>query len=155
MSPSNLTWPIMTAGAVNETSNNDPVTMNNTGNLQIGIWAGGRNITINATHLTGETDSSKRIFANNFTAAGGGNTAVCRGLAGNCFECDTSTGKATNMSFATYTNITNVNMSKGNFTINNNYTAQSQLYFCLRMIDTGLTAQAYSTLGNGSWVVQI
>lgn len=155
MSPTNLTWPTMTAGAINETSNNDPITINNTGNKQIGIYSFISNITINATHLTGETDGSKRIFANNFTVSPTGNTGACRGAAGSCVECDTSAGKATNMSFATYTNITNANLTKGNYTINNNYTGQSQLYFCLRRIDTALTAQAYSTVGNGSWVIQL
>jgi hypothetical protein len=154
MYPVNLTWPIMTAGAINQTSNNDPLALNNTGNQQIGIAGYGTNLTVNATHLAGETDSTKRIFANNFTVASAGNTGACSGATGNCIECDT-TSEATQMLYGAYKNVSNSNLSKGNFTVNNNYTGQEQLFFCLRAIDTAISAQAYSTLANGSWVVKI
>jgi hypothetical protein len=154
-SPTNLTWPVMTAGAINETSNNDPITINNTGNIPVGQYSGNSNLTLNATNLAGETTPTWRLFANNFSVATQGNTGTCRGATGNCIECDTSAGKATPLSFAIYTNISMGNVTKGNYTINNNYTGQEQLFLCLRVADTALTAQAYSTIGNGSWVIKI
>jgi hypothetical protein len=145
----------MAAGAVNQTSSNDPLTLNNTGNKQIGVYGFNTNISVNATHLAGESNGAWRIFASNFTVAPYGNTGTCSGAAGNCIECDTTSGKATNMSFATFSNVTFANLTKGNYTQNNNYTGQEQLYFCLRTIDSALPAQAYSIVGNGSWIVQI
>lgn len=156
MSPNNLTWPAFGPGSINQTSSNDPLTLNNTGNKAIGGAPGGSsNISVNATHLTGETTSSWRIFANNFSLSWDGNTGTCSGAAGNCMECDTSAGRATNMSFATFANVTTTNLTRGNFTIRNNYTGQEQLFLCIKVVDTALTSQAYSTLGNGSWIVQI
>ena len=155
LNPTNLTWPTLIAGAINQTSNNDPLIMNNTGNMKIGINGWPSNVSINATHLTGETNGNWRMFASNFTVSNVASAGGCQGAAGNCFECDTSAGRATNMSFATYTNVSYANLTKGNFTINDGLTGQERLSFCLRIVDTGLTAQSYSTVGNGSWVVQI
>lgn len=157
LAPNNLTWPSMGAGAINQTSRNDPLTLNNTGNKKIGIQGWNSNISVNATHLTGETTPSQRIFASNFSIGVAGNTGTCFGAGGDCFECDTTqtVARATNMSFATYSNVSYANLTKGNYTVRDNFTGTEQLFLCLRTVDTALTAQAFSTLGNGTWVVQI
>ncbi|MBI4154487.1 right-handed parallel beta-helix repeat-containing protein, partial [Candidatus Woesearchaeota archaeon] len=63
MNPTSLTWGTLNVVDTNQTSNNDPLGLNNTGNVDIA------NITVNATDLTGETDSAFRIYAENFTVA--------------------------------------------------------------------------------------
>ena len=148
MGPTVLTWASISAGSTNQTSNNHPLLLNNTGNAQFGAGANQGNITMNATNLRGETTSSYMLFARNFsvsTATGGG---LCSGEA--CLEC-----AGTQMGNWSYVNITYSNLTKGNYTLNNGYTGQEQLYSCLRIAGSDLITQSYSTVAEGSWVVQI
>ena len=138
-SPAILTWSGLASGSKNQTSNNDPVTMNNTGNVVMG------NITINSTDLRGETNPELGLWADNFTvsyANGGTPPAECSGTA----MSDTVE--------ETFTKVATANLTKGNFTINNGNTGQEQLYFCLREIGAELTTQAYSTKNESAWVVK-
>jgi len=149
VSPGNLTWNAFAPGSTNQTSNNDPLLMNNTGNQQFGVSAG--NISINSTNLAGETTGSQNLFASNFTAAtvtGG----TCTGST--CTECGPgNTGSNLNNTY--YKNITSARLPKGNYTLNDGSTGEEQLYFCLRIAGTDLSSQAYSTKTNGLWMVQI
>ena len=138
-SPSALTWASLTPGAVNQTSNNDPLLMNNTGNQNISVG----NVQLNTTNLRGETDSLKALYANNFSVGvttGGSPPAECG---------------ATTMAASAYTAIGSASLPKGNFTVNDGSTGQEQLYFCLKKAGSELTAQAYSTLNQGSWTLKI
>ncbi|MGV8151968.1 MAG: hypothetical protein ACP5OG_02715 [Candidatus Nanoarchaeia archaeon] len=138
-SPSALTWAQINASAYNQTSNNDPLLMNNTGNVDIAV----ESIQVNATNLLGEQDDTKALWASNFSV--GPNT-------GSSAEC-----AATSMVHGDYTGIAAANLSAGNYTKNygNESSGQEQLYFCLKKAGAELTAQSYSTAKTGSWTVKI
>lgn len=142
-----LTWPTVTLISTNQTSNNDPLLLNNTGNANISI--GGINLTV--INLFGETTTDQYIAISNMSAhiSTGGS---CSGAA--CTECANNYTIAN----ATSTVVTSATLLKGNFTINDGGTAsgQEQLYFCLRGIGSTATAQqSYSTNGAGAWTVTI
>ncbi|MEK6893667.1 MAG: hypothetical protein AABX07_05705, partial [Nanoarchaeota archaeon] len=139
MSPASLTWPGIAPGAVNQTSNNDPLLLNNTGNDDIAV----NEIGINATNLLGESNPSFALWANNFS--------VSPFTGASKEECNSS---AATMNASVYTNVTGALLPAGNFTINNG-TGQEQLYFCLRLIGSELTTQDYSTAGTGAWTIRI
>jgi hypothetical protein len=137
--PPALTWPSITPGITNQTSNNDPILLNNTGNQNISAG----NVQLNATNLRGEIDSNKALFANNFSVgpSTGGTPPV---------ECG-----ATTMSPSAYTGITGASLPRGNFTINDKSTGQEEIYFCIKKAGSELTAQAYSTKNEGAWTIKI
>lgn len=137
--PSPLTWPVLLPNAYNQTSSNDPLTLNNTGNQD--ITSG--NIQINATHLKGETDANRIIYSTNFSVfyATGGSPPV---------ECDVTT-----MGNSVYTGLAVSNLTHGNFTINDGTIGQERLYFCLKYAGAELTSQTYSTASMGAWTVKI
>jgi hypothetical protein len=141
MAPTSLSFPGILAGATNQTSTNDPLVLNNTGNQNISAG----NVKINAIDLAGDTDHSKFLFASNFSASNstGGN-----------IECNT-TASATPMVNITDTAVTNAVLNIGNFPVNDGSTGQEQLYVCLKKAGYELTQQAYSTTGLGSWTVKI
>ncbi|MBR9701454.1 DUF2341 domain-containing protein [Candidatus Pacearchaeota archaeon] len=134
MGPSSLTWAGLSPGATNQTSNNDPLTLNNTGNDIITA----SNIEINATNLLGEENSSYGLWAGNFSVSYT-DAGACAGTA---------------MSSSEYTNITAANLTIGNYTVGDG-TAQEELYFCIKVIGSELTDQAYSTSGQGAWTIRI
>jgi len=149
ISPGNLTWNAFPLGSTNQTSNNDPLILNNTGNQPVGDVTGNSNISINATNLLGEIDNSYKLFASNFsvsTATGG----VCSGA--DCVEC--GGGSAGNLSRGIYANVTSAVLPKGNYTKEDG-TGQEQLYFCLRIAGRDLIQQPYSTKGEGLWTIRI
>jgi len=139
MSPSTLTWASIAPGAENQTSNNDPLLLNNTGNDPIAAGS----ISINASNLRGETAPTDALWARNFSVSWqtGGS---CSGDA--CTECG---GTAMNRSH--YEALAGANLSRGNYTINDGFTGQEKLYFCLRIAGTGLSTQAYSTANETEW----
>ena len=141
MSPASLTWPGIAPGATNQTSNNDPLLLNNTGNDIIDAG----NIAINASNLRGEATSTLALWANNFSirwSDGGTPPAECGGNV---------------MNRTAFVGITTANLTKGNYTINDGNTGQENLYFCLRLIGSELTTQAYSTANEAehAWIVRI
>ena len=142
--PGSLTFSVISPTTKNSTSTNDPILMNNTGNIP--ITAG--NLQLNATNLVGETDTSKSIFAENFTV--GVNT-------GSSAECDVSAGtnNATIPSRAVFTALNQSNMSRGNYSVNDALTGQEQLYFCIHIVNADLTSQPYSTSSQGTWTIRV
>jgi hypothetical protein len=139
VSPAVLTWPGIAPGSTNQTSNNDPLLLNNTGNDVIDATG----ITVNSSNLRGETTSTEALWASNFSInwkTGGS----CTGA--DCVEC-----ADTIMARNAYTAITTANLTKGNYTDNNNNTGQEQLYACLRLAGTELSTQAYSTANQSEW----
>ena len=139
ISPSTLTWASLSAGSVNQTSNNDPILINNTGNKNITLG----NIQINATDLRGETDSNLALWAGNFSISP---------FTGTLAECNSS---ATTMNDSIFTNISSAWLPAGNYTKNDNVTGQETLFFCLQLTGTELSSQPYSTANETSWTIQI
>ncbi|MEK9208396.1 MAG: Ig-like domain-containing protein, partial [Patescibacteria group bacterium] len=135
ISPASLAWPSPVNLTDTDTgSNNDPITINNTGNAL--------NLSINVTayNLRGESDTSKFIFANNFTVENA--SQGCSGTA---------------MSNATSLKVTTANLSKGNNSLNygNETSGQEQTFFCLKGIPQDATQQSYSSAFYGSWEIRI
>ena len=141
MGPSILTWAQITVGATNQTSTNY-LLLNNTGNQAIAAT----NINVNATNLRGETDNTQALWANNFSLGP-------HWASGDVKECDSNL--ATKMVRAIYTGIAIANLTRGNYTQNNNVTGQEQLFVCLRIAGSDLISQAYSTVNESTWTVKI
>ncbi|MBI1972765.1 hypothetical protein HYS50_02050, partial [Candidatus Woesearchaeota archaeon] len=139
ISPTALTWPSpINLTDTNISSNNDPITINNTGNSV--------NSTINLTayNLRGETTTTQFIFANNFTI---GNVTDGCGAGIN----------ASIMTNATSRQLNGTNFSKGNNSLNygNQTSGQEQIFFCLRGIPQDITAQSYSSSFYGAWEIRV
>ncbi len=138
LSPTALTWATVGLTDTNTSSNNDPITMNNTGNSA--------NATINTTayNLRGETTTTQFIFANNFTI---GNVTDGCGAGIN----------ASIMANATSKQLNGTNFSKGNNSLvfNNQTSGQEQIFFCLRGVPQDATSQSYSSSFYGSWTVEV
>ena len=135
MSPVNLTWPQIGLTSTNTTSNNDPITINNTGNK---IITNG-NIRITAVNLRGETTTSEFLLVANFTVDY--DTGVSPLL-----ECD-----GTKMVNNTATGITTANVTIGNLSISSP-ASQEDLYFCLTEVTAGLSQQSYSTTSGTTYI---
>lgn len=138
----NLTFPSVTTGATNQTSNSDPTIINNTGNYN--VTAG--NLQISAVNLLGEVNSSQAIFAGNFTV--GNNTGGTPPL-----ECGNVS--ATRLFNNSYVAPRNTSLDRGNHSVNNGNTGQEYLFYCLTDVPTDISSQTYSTLGGGSWTIRI
>ena len=132
ISPQDLTWTGVTAGAKNQTSNNDPITINNTGN-----YNGAINVT--AINLLGETINTEMITASNFT--------VSNNTDGNNIEC-----LGTALVNATAITIINSISNPNNLSLGNG-AGQEELYFCIPFVHPTLSSQTYSTLNVGSWTI--
>jgi len=146
IAPTNLTWSGMGPGAVNQTSNNDPFNLTNTGNQPVGTTTGTSNISINATDLKGETNNAYSLFANNFSVGlttGGSPPAEC------------SDSVKSNFSKNIFANVSGAFLPKGNYTVGDTTTGRDQLYFCLKIAGSDLTSQAYSTVNMSAWTVKI
>ncbi len=142
--PSSLTFASINPGGSNQSSNNDPLTLNNTGNKNVTVG----NVEMNATNLLGETDSTKGVYAGNFSI--GVST-------GSNAECDISSGEnnASSMVKSIFQAVNRSSLSQGNHSINNGIAGQEQLYICIRSAGSELSAQSYSTSNQGSWTVKV
>ncbi len=146
MGPSALTWTALAPGATNQTSNNDPLLLNNTGNDEIVASS----ITINSSNLRGETAPAEGLWAENFSVSWTTGGAACS--AEGCTECG-----GTQMARSAFTALDTANLTKGNFTIDDKSTGQEELYFCLRYVGSEISTQSYSTANETewAWIVQI
>jgi len=131
MSPSSLTWPEVGPTSTDTGSNNDPATINNTGNAE------GLHIEVKALDLAGVTRTDEFIFANNFTV--GVATEGCSGTA---------------MVNNTLTQVGTSTLTRGNYSLNDG-TAQEQIFFCLKGLPTGISSQSYSSSALGSWTIKV
>ncbi len=128
-------------GETNKTPTNNPMTLNNTGNVQINSGE----IRVNATNLEGETNAAYKLYANNFTIGintGGSPPVECGG-----------TG-STRLTDSTYTAITGAILPTGNLSVGGGI-GQEQLYICLNRAGNEITQQAYSTAQRGAWTIVI
>lgn len=148
MSPNALTYPTVEIGNTNTTPNNDPVTINNTGNRNIN--AGG--VTGTGYDLQGLTTTTDFIQAANFSIAAVNGTSTCTGVS--CLECN-----GTMMANNTAQVLTVANISAGNNSLNtlNGSSGQEQLFFCLRVVPTGISRQVYDTSGayTSPWTIAV
>ena|SRR3989338_1779084 len=142
--PSALTWATLNTSSLNETSNNDPMLLNNTGNKNITTPS----IQVTVINLIGETNASQYLNASNFT--------VDLDTGGSNIECLTNASTGATMINNTAVNITGSLMPRGNFTRNfgNETSSQEQLYYCLTAVSTtAVNPQSYSTNVGGTWTV--
>jgi len=132
MAPTALTWPSIGLSNTDTGSDNDPITINNTGN--------DNSLTINLTayDLQGETTAIEYIYAHNFTV--GVSSEGCSGTA---------------MANATSTEVGSATLNKGNYSGNDGSTGQEQLYFCLKGLPQDISSQSYSSSGMDPWAVEI
>lgn len=131
ISPASLTWPSVTPGATNQTSNNDATVINNTGNYD-------GTITVTAIDLLGDTTPSESITADSFTvgiSTGAGNPE-CAGTA---------------LQNSTAVEITSSDSNPGNLSLGSG-SGQEQLYYCIPELGA-VSSQAYSTSQGGSWTI--
>jgi len=130
ISPGALTFPSVSPGGINQTSNNDPTLINNTGNYN-------GTIDVTAIDLYGESDSSYWIYAENFTSGLTEGTAIC--LSG------------TSLVNATATEITSSISNRGNLSSGSG-AGQEEIYYCIPKVPE-IVSQTYSTEGGGSWTI--
>ncbi len=155
MSPSTLSWPVLESGTTNRTSNNDPLTINNTGNDNIDV--GGFSVT--GVDLRGQTAGSTDFFrVQNFSVHAVNGTDGC--TAENCRECNGSQLLNSTSGTANPQVLGMANMSRGNNTINyqNTTSGQENLFFCIRLVPSELPRAVYNTTGGngtGVWTVTI
>jgi len=138
IAPGSLTFPSVSPGANNQTSNNDPTVINNTGNAL-------SNITINAINLHGGTVPATFIDVGNLSV--GNNT-------GSNIECGPP-AKATVLTNGTDIQIINSNLTRGNHSVNNYQTGQEQIYYCFQTVPASVSSQVYSTPAGHSWTIKI
>ena len=143
MSPTALTWPSLELSAVNQTSNNDPITINNTGNKDIS--AGG--MTVTGYDLWGLTNADEYVRAHNFPvhAINGTIYPLCTGI--NCLECNGTMLLNATLGVANPQTLSIANMTAGNNSINfaNQTSGQENIFFCLRIVPPELSRQTYDT----------
>ena len=134
MSPTEINWPEINLPDTDIGSTDDPITINNSGNNEL------LNINVTAYNLRGEQITTQYIFANNFTV--GDTTEGCSGTA---------------MVNATSINVTSAILYRGNNSLNyNNATSgQEQIFFCLKGVPPGISAQSYSSSAYGAWEIKI
>ena len=151
MYPRNLTWPTIQLGASNQTSNNDPVIINNTGNKDIGI--GGVQVT--GYSLQGVIVPTEFIDVRNFTVSPKNGSVGCSGNA--CFECN-----GTTMLNQTAVPLLIANITAGNHTISNLFNEtgpEESLFFCMRTVpdSSQISAQTFGTNGTHTavWTIAV
>ena len=148
MSPTALTWSTLELGAGNQTSNSDPLTINNTGNRDIST--GG--ITVTGYNLQGVTTTTEFILAQNFSVWHNNGSNSCTGVS--CLECN-----GTQLLNATAETLPYANITAGNNSQNyqNETSGQENLFICLRLVPTEISRQTYNTAGINTafWTVTV
>ena len=143
ITPQALTWPSVSPGDTNQTSNNDPTIINNTGNYN----ATG-NLQVQAYNLHGT--NTEFIPVENFSV-GLDTGDTCTGDL--CIECNATTTFLVN---GTATTITGGVLERGNLTLGESHSNET-FYYCEHIIPSTISSQTYSTQNAGSapWVIQI
>jgi hypothetical protein len=147
IAPTNISFAETTAGANNATSSSDPIVVNNTGN----VAATSGNVRINGQNLTGETTTTQSIPAYNFTMEVV-NSTTADANAGCRNDLNASTVPDRNGSVK---GISNSVLAVGNHSINNGTSGLEHIFVCLVDVPLGISAQAYSTLSLGVWVLDV
>ena len=150
MYPTALTWATLELGRTNQTSNNDPLIINNTGNKNIAVG----DITVAGYNLQGTSITTDFINAENFSIS-----AVNFTVSGGPMECNGTQMFNGSSGTAAPQAIFAANITRGNNSINTNNQAsgQEELFVCLRTVPFGITRQTYNTAGLSSkiWTVAV
>ncbi|MFH0869142.1 MAG: hypothetical protein V1839_02865 [archaeon] len=128
ISPSALTWPAVTPGALFQNATNDPTVITNGGNYN-------STINITALNLIGDTDINYNIGAANFSV---GRTALTR-----CIGTNMTNG-TTKLVVGSIANRGNQSVSGGGL---------ENFYYCMPRVPPILLTQTYSTLNGGGWTI--
>jgi hypothetical protein len=126
--PSQLNWTGIYPGGVNETADNDPTVVNNTGN-----YAGTLNVT--GLDLYGEINASEIFAVDNFTS----------GILDDC------AGSGEYLINNTQVLVTGSDSNPGNLSAGAG-AGQEELYYCIPLVPV-LSSQDYTTNQSGSWTV--
>ena len=142
--PQSLTWATISAGTKNQTSNNDPVKINNTGNHNSAAAA----VRVTAINLIGVTTPANLIPAANFSVfnATGASNPECGNSGPTPLVNNTATG------------LIGLYLQRGNNSLQSlNGIGSQALYFCLSDVPLAavLSAQTYSTNNSGSWTISV
>lgn len=131
ISPGQLNWTGIYPAATNETADNDPTVVNNTGNY---------NGTLNLTGLDlyGLTITNEKFGVNNFTVE--------------VVNASCGTGDSAYLVNATDVLVTSSQANKGNLSAGGG-AGQEELYYCIPTVPQ-LSTQEYSTSQLGSWIVK-
>ncbi|MCR4284949.1 MAG: hypothetical protein NUV97_02795, partial [archaeon] len=129
MSPTALTWPELNMQSTLTGSNNDPILMNNTGNMNFST------VQVLAHDLVGTTDASKTINATAFKG-----DIVTEGCAGTNLQ-NSSTQEIIGAVLPTRTD-------------GSEALGQENIFFCLTIVPSTATAQDYSSATYGSWTIE-
>ena len=148
MSPNGLTWPTLELGRTNQTSNNDPLVINNTGNRD--IFAGG--ISVTGYDLQGTSIITDFINAKNFTVSAVNGSSTCTGT--DCLECS---GTAMLNNTAQAISIANITAGNNSIGTLDSSSGQETLFLCLRTVPLEISRQNYDTSGlsTAAWVVSV
>jgi hypothetical protein len=132
ITPDNVTWSGITPGGTNQTADNDPVTVNNTGNYD-------GTINMTGIDLHGATIDTEIFGVDNFTVdvETGGSPAA---------ECD-----GTYLVNDTTTSISNTDTNPGNLSAGGG-AGQETLYYCIPDVPL-LSTQEYTTSKAGNWTI--
>jgi len=132
ITPDNVTWSGITPGGTNQTADNDPVTVNNTGNYD-------GTINMTGIDLHGATIDTEIFGVDNFTVdvETGGSPAA---------ECD-----GTYLVNDTTTSISNTDTNPGNLSEGGG-AGQETLYYCIPEVPL-LSTQEYTTSTAGNWTI--
>ena len=148
MNPTALTWPTLELGTTNKTANNDPFTINNTGNKDIA--AGG--ITVTGYDLQGTSIPTDYIRAQNFSIWHVNGSSSCSGVS--CLECN-----GTIMVNATAEPLAYANISAANNSLayQNETSGQENLFVCLMTVPAEIIRQSYNTAGinTAPWIITV
>ncbi len=135
--PSIIQWASMNPGSTNETSSNDPLVINNTGNYNVSV----DNVQVTALNLNGEDDPTDVIWAANFSSAPvNGTNAECANINSTLLANNTAQG------------ITGSTLPRGNLSIG---LSNESLWFCLRKVGSEISSQSYSTARGGTWTIGV
>jgi hypothetical protein len=124
-----LSFGSLTSGATNQNATDDPITVNNTGNYN-------STIDVTALDLLGETDSTDKIRADNFTIS-----------FIDAQECTNGTTMLNASAITVAYSLSN----KGNLTAGGG-SGQETLYFCMPTVPL-VPTQTYSTTAGGAWTI--
>jgi len=146
ISPQTVTFGSPNIGATNQTSNNDPLFINNTGNFNF------TTIEINSTDIFGSVDTSQFIPASNFSVSVTSlpNPSAECGLGGGA-------GNDTQLIAQIFKTVDIANLTRGNYTLpaNKNVTGQEGLFFCIQEVPSDITSQTYQTSASSPWTIRL
>ncbi len=131
ISPDEIAWSSISPGATDQDANNDPTTVNNTGNYNQTTNA----INVTAINLIGESVSTVWIDAANFTVHTSSGSE-CGGIP---------------LQNATQVTITMSDSNPGNLSAGGGV-GQETIYYCIPNVPN-IQSQTYSTTAGGSWTI--